>query len=82
MYDIESDETIMIQGIIDLYYIDQNDEIVLVDYKTDSVQVGSELVLKYKSQLDYYKRALEDITGKKVRKTIIYSLKLDEEIEL
>ncbi len=82
VYDIESDETIMIQGIIDLYYIDQNDEIVLVDYKTDSVQVGSELILKYKSQLDYYKRALEDITGKKVRKTIIYSLKLDEEIEL
>ena len=82
VYGIASNENIMIQGIIDLYYIDQNDDIVLVDYKTDNVQMAKELILKYKSQLDYYKRALEDITGKTVRKTIIYSLKLDEEIEL
>ena len=70
----------MIQGIIDLYFIDNEDNIVLVDYKTDNVRSGEELVKRYKPQLDYYKRALEDITGKIVKKTVIYSLKLEEEI--
>ena len=70
------------QKQIEENYIDENDEIVLVDYKSDNVQKASELIQRYKSQLDYYKRALEDITNKKVRKTVIYSLKLDEEIEL
>ena len=82
IYNIDSEESIMIQGIIDLYFINDNDDIILVDYKTDNVQDGAELVKRYKPQLDYYKRALEDITGKCVKKTIIYSLKLEKEIEL
>jgi len=82
VYGIESEEAIMIQGIIDLYYIDQDDKIVLVDYKTDRVEMGEELVKRYASQLAYYKRALEDITGKEVKKTIIYSLKLEKEITI
>ena len=81
VYGIESEETIMIQGIIDLYYIDKDDKIVLVDYKTDRVEAGEELIKRYSSQLAYYKRALEDITGKEVKKTIIYSLKLEKEIK-
>ena len=82
VYGIDSSETIMIQGIIDLYFVDNNGEIVLVDYKTDNVQSRNELIKRYKPQLDYYKRALEDITGKRVKKTVIYSLKLEQEIEL
>ena len=31
------DENILVQGIIDLYYITKNDELVLLDYKTDFV---------------------------------------------
>ena len=82
VYNIESNENIMIQGIIDLYFVDNDDNIVLVDFKTDNKQDKNELLNRYKFQLDYYKRALEDITRKKVKKTIIYSLKLDEEIIL
>ena len=72
----------MIQGIIDLYYIDQDDKIVLVDYKTDRIEAEEELIKRYSSQLNYYKRALEDITGKEVKETIIYSLKLEKEITI
>ena len=36
------DEKVLVQGIIDLYYINKNDELVLVDYKTDYVQKGEE----------------------------------------
>lgn len=82
VYNIDSDENIMIQGIIDLYFIDQNNDIILVDYKTDNIEKAEELISRYSMQLKYYKRALEDITGLKVKRTIIYSLKLEKEIEI
>ena len=43
------------------YYINKNDELVLVDYKTDYVPENDETSLKdkYTSQLEIYKRALE-----------------------
>lgn len=64
------------QGIIDLYYIDKNDNLILVDYKTDYVPNGDVKILeeKYKVQLDIYKKALEEATGKKVYKAMIWAL--------
>lgn len=82
IYGIESDESIMIQGIIDLYFIDQNDTIILVDYKTDSMENEQDFINRYATQINYYRRALEEITGKKVEKACIYSLKLEKEIIL
>ena len=40
--DENTKESILIQGIIDLYYINQNNEIVLIDYKTDYVEKNNE----------------------------------------
>ena len=73
---------VLVQGIIDLYYINENNEIVLVDYKTDYVENGNEngLIEKYKKQLELYKIALEKSLNKKVVKTIIYSVYLNLEI--
>ena len=69
------DEKVLVQGIMDLYYINKNDELVLVDYKTDYVQKGEEqkLIDKYKEQLNLYKEALENSLGRKVDKVLIYS---------
>ena len=53
-----------------------------MDYKTDYVQNEQELIDKYKEQLDLYKTALEKALGKKVSKTIIYSLYLNKEVLL
>ena len=82
LYKNETDEKILIQGIIDLYYINKNDELVLVDYKTDYVlnEDGQELTVKYKKQLEIYKQALEKSLNRKVDKTYIYSLYLNKEI--
>ena len=84
MYDInkENDENILVQGIIDLYYIDKNGKLVLVDYKTDYVEAGkeNELVEKYKEQLYLYKDALEKALNRKVDRMWIYSLYLNESI--
>ena len=82
----KTNEPILVQGVIDIYYISKNDELVLVDYKTDYIkekETGKEeLTQKYKSQLDLYKRALEKALKRKVDKAYIYSTSLNECIEV
>lgn len=77
----ESDERILVQGIIDAY-MEEEDGLVLVDYKTDYVKAGEEKVLldRYQAQMEYYRRALEQITGKRVKEKVIYSLGLKKEV--
>lgn len=77
----DSDELILIQGIIDAY-MEEEDGLVLVDYKTDHIKNGEEQVLidRYRVQMDYYTRALEQMTGNKVKEAVIYSLALQKEV--
>jgi len=84
VYETEEDENILVQGIIDLYFIDKDNKLVLVDYKTDYVQNGQEELLKekYREQLELYKIALERSINRKVDKMLIYSLYLQKEIEI
>ena len=84
IYDKDLTEKVLVQGIIDLYYIDKDDNLILVDYKTDYVENGNEieLVNRYKNQLELYKSALEKALNKKVYKMYIYSVYLEKEIEL
>lgn len=69
-------ENILVQGIIDLYYINKENKLILVDFKTDHIQKGEEYKLeeKYKVQLELYKQALEEALHKKVEKAMIYAL--------
>lgn len=73
----------LIQGIIDLCF-EEDGELVIVDYKTDRVMKGKagekELVKRYAIQLDYYAKALEQLTGKNIKEKIIYSFALGKEI--
>ena len=84
IYEQDIEEDILVQGIIDLYYIDKDDNLILLDYKTDYVENGkeNELVQKYKKQLDLYKKALEQALDKHVDTVYIYSVYLGKEIEL
>lgn len=70
--DFPEKETMLIQGIIDAYYEKQG-EIYLMDYKTDRVNKKEDLIQRYQTQLDYYKEALEKLTGKTVAGIYIYS---------
>lgn len=76
--DWTSDESVLIQGIIDAYFIEDG-QIVLLDYKTDSVnrEEASSLYEKYRVQLEYYKIALERLTGLPVKEQCIYSFCLN-----
>lgn len=71
----------LIQGIIDMYF-EEYGELVLIDYKTDRVDKSTageqELVKRYAIQLDYYAKALAQLTGKCVKEKIIYSFALEK----
>ena len=62
----------------------KNDELVLVDYKTDYVENKDEQMLidKYQIQLKLYRQTLEQALNRKVDKVYIYSTYLDKEIIL
>lgn len=75
----DSDELVLVQGMIDVY-AKEEDGILLVDYKTDRVESEQELLERYGLQVRYYARALEQLTGEKVKEAILYSLRLQKEI--
>ncbi len=84
--DFPSEETVLIQGIIDVFF-EEEDGFVVLDYKTDAVSAPEELVKRYAVQLAYYSEALAQISGypgesgaKPVKERIIYSFKLGKEI--
>lgn len=77
----DSEEVVLVQGIIDVYF-EEEDGLVVLDYKTDKVFKADVLVERYHAQLEYYGEALEKLTGKKVKERIIYSFALQEEVNL
>lgn len=79
--EIDSGECVLVQGIIDVYF-EEEDGLVLLDYKTDKVFRAQDLVDRYRAQLEYYAQALERLTGKTVKEKIIYSFALEREIEV
>ena len=74
-------EKVILQGIIDAFIMEE-EGIILVDYKTDRVKDGEELKNRYQKQIDLYSEALEQILGKKVKRRVLYSFSLGEEVDL
>ena len=77
----EDSEMVLVQGIIDVYF-EEDGELVVLDYKTDRVRRAEELLERYKLQLDYYAEVLEKVTEKRVKEKMIYSFTLQKEIEV
>ena len=82
----KNEDNILVQGIIDLYFIDKDGKIILLDYKTDKIYEGQdyESVLRerYKQQINLYKEAIEKSLNKEVYKSYIYSLDKQKLIEI
>ena len=80
VYDtLEDGEDLFLQGIIDTAF-EEDGEWVLVDYKTDRVKSGEDLIKRYKIQMDLYKEALQRLTGMPVKASYIYSFRLHDAI--
>ena len=76
-----ADEKILIQGVIDCAF-EEDDELVIVDYKTDRVKTDEELKERYSTQLSLYKRAMNEITGLRIKECLLYSFFLGKEINM
>lgn len=71
----EEEEPILVQGIIDAFF-EEDDGIVLIDYKTDRVKTEDELVQRYKKQMSLYADAIGWTQAKRVKEILLYSFAL------
>ncbi len=74
-------ETVVVQGIADCVFR-EGDHLVLVDYKTDKVDTAAELSDRYRSQMLFYKQALETIFSLPVTEMLLYSFALGTTVEV
>ncbi len=84
-------EKVLVQGVIDCFFEEENGDIILCDYKTDyltSEEIAdktlarAKLAERHSGQLSYYKKAVLKMCGKEPAHTYIYSLPLGDVIEL
>lgn len=85
------DEQLAVQGVIDLFYVDDSGRLVLCDYKTDRLTplelsdpaaARKTLTERHAPQLSYYAKALEGIYGKMPDKVVIFALHLGSAVEI
>ncbi|MDF2612934.1 MAG: ATP-dependent helicase/nuclease subunit [Clostridia bacterium] len=80
-------EKILIQGIIDTFFIEQ-DGVVMIDYKTDHVDQNNlkdsiqTIKDRYQRQLDLYAQAIEGITKVRVKEKVMYLYTINEWVQL
>lgn len=75
------DEKVIIQGAVDVCFIEDN-QIVILDFKTDNAEKIEDLKNAYSEQLSIYATACEKIFGKQVKEKIIYSFKFSDTIKI
>ena len=78
--DTNTDEKIILQGIIDCYFY-EDDGVVLVDYKSDYSTNIDEIKERYRQQIQLYKLAIEKITKKSVKNEFLYLFSSNNMIE-
>ncbi|MDF2607154.1 MAG: helicase-exonuclease AddAB subunit AddA [Bacillales bacterium] len=86
---ISSNEKVFVKGIIDCMF-EEDDELVILDFKTDKIigkykdaETGKRILVgNYRKQLEIYKRAIEEITNKKVKESNLYLFDINEEVKL
>jgi len=75
------EDKILIQGIIDLIII-KGSEVIILDYKTSRINKPENLVKKYATQLNLYKKAWDEANSPKVTKKLIYSFHLNNTVNV
>ncbi len=68
-YDVQSGDTVLLQGVIDAYFVDEDGKVVIVDYKSDR----GHLPKSYNNQLSIYARCLTRLIKKEVKEKYLYA---------
>lgn len=69
-----AEDRVFLQGVMDLFFEEDDGEIVLVDYKTDRNTTPKKICERYAVQLALYSEAIERSTGKHVKECYIFRL--------
>ena len=78
---------VIVQGVVDCYFEEEN-QLVLVDYKTgfaerkDEEEGRRSAEDRYRTQIQIYRRALEITTGKQVKEAYIYLIDSGEAVKI
>lgn len=82
-------EKLLVQGIIDCAFFDENGELILVDYKTDYFprempfeEARKVLIERHSRQIGYYKYACREMFGTDCAHAYVYSFSLNKIIEI
>lgn len=75
----DDENKILVQGVIDCIFQDENGDFFVLDYKTDKA-LKNELLNRYKKQLELYEKAVNQIFKINVKSRIIYGLYENSEI--
>lgn len=75
--DTDYTDKVLVQGIADCVFEEQ-DGLVLVDYKTDRVSNQQELLDRYKNQVAFYRYAVSKTLDKPVKEAVLYSFYLQK----
>ena len=78
---MESTERVLIQGIVDVFFIEDG-KVHVLDYKTDRVNKGEQLIGRYKTQIELYAEALAKALEVEVGEKLIYSFALEKIVKL
>lgn len=78
---MESTERVLIQGIVDVFFIEDG-KVHVLDYKTDRVNKGEQLIGRYKTQIELYAEALAKALEVEVGEKLIYSFALEKIVRL
>ena len=77
----DNDDLSFVQGVADMFF-EEEGKLVLVDYKTNRHTTSEKLIQEYKGQLEIYKKALEEMTGKEVKECELFSFTLKKQIAI
>ncbi len=75
------DEQVLLQGVVDMFF-EEEDGIVLLDYKTDQYISDERLVYTYSTQLEYYAEVLESLLKTKVKEKVIYMFSKERAVKI
>ena len=75
------DRCMILQGMIDCVFR-EGDGWILLDYKTDRITDREAFAEEYRPQLEWYAKALRELTGKPVKESWLYALSVEKAIRV
>ncbi len=78
----DTNERVLVHGIIDLYFTEKNGGAVLVDYKSDKTHNINDIIERYKLQLNLYRLALQKSAGLSLNECFLYLFDINSAVHV